>query len=441
MRERTTWNRQEIAKKASGMAKKADPYTMNQPEHAKAQPAHDKYVTGTPSDFGEDVHPSTGTWEAEYSGGEVKRNEIGMGEFRGDTWNHAEKTAASEQITIKKAALCVRIARKILPKTASESVIEDQAISLMSLPDAEVVSTYNRLAADDEDEDQGQEKQAQQDDQDQAQEKQAQQDDQDQAQQKQAQQDQGEKKDQAEQKQAGQMPPQFKENAEKKKEEAKDKKDDGQDQGQKQAALLFASKDFQAGLANFIANQVQQQLAQQGQQQQGQPMAQGQQDQMQMAQQQQMAQQVQQQMAQQQGQQQQQMAQQQPVSDDQILDQMMADMDGGGQQMPMSDEIELDSPSMDTGEAVLTPEDDQLMQLFASNPEAQDAQEAEQSQGKQASYGVRTASTRTIGARPTGGVSRLGGIAAPNHNQGANLSSLWSSSPDVSDVFGTTKSL
>src|SRR4051812_46625455 len=97
MRERTTWNREAIAKFAAAISKKAeDPRAMNQ-DHLKEQPSADKYVTGGPSEFGEDVHPSTGTWKAEYSGGEVKRDEIGMPEVRKDTFNHPEKTAQDQQ--------------------------------------------------------------------------------------------------------------------------------------------------------------------------------------------------------------------------------------------------------------------------------------------------------------------------------------------------------
>lgn len=397
MRERTTWDRNEIAKQAAGHAKKADPYTMNQPEHAKAQPAADAYVTGTPSDFAEDVSP--GTWQAEYSGGQVKRNEIGMPEFRPETFSHSEKTA-SEELLVKKAALCVRVARRVLPKTASEMAIEDQALAFMHLPDAELVSTYSRLAADDE-------QQAEQ------------------AQQKQAQQDQ-EQAQQAQDKQAGQMPPQFKENAEKKKEEAAEK-DQGQKQAQDQAQQQQAQDDGQkqAGQSHLAT-------AMQAMQQGNTKVA----EQAMLAAVTQMAQQMMQQMAQPQQQQMPAMAQQMPTSDDQLLDQMLAE--GQPQQQMMADEIELDAPSMDCGDAQLDPvADAQLMQLFANQGEAQQAEQA-----KQASAGVRTASTRTVGARPTAGVSRLGGgVVASNSGSGrADLSSIWNSSPDVSGVFGIPKS-
>lgn len=445
-RERTTWNRQEIAK-AAGL-KVADPYSMNQ-DHVRQQPPADKYVTGDPSAFAEDVH-SPNTWEAEYSGGQVKRNEIGMPEMRPETFNHPEKTASEEVIT-RKAALCVAIARAVLPKTASDDEITDQSYSFMHLPDADIMATYTRLAG--------------QQDQDQ---------------------DQGEQ----EQKQAGQMPPQFRENAEKKKEEAEAKKEQGQDkeaqdqgqqdQGQSQqkqaqqeqmAQMQQQMAQFQQQLAQMQqqggSQQMLAQMQQQGQQlmaqlqqlqaQQEQQQVQAQQQQVQSQQQQMMAQWVQQGM--QQGmdpaqaatyaaqqmmamQPQQQMGQQQVHQDQDgaLIDVMLAS--GGGIAAPPSEmDIELEAPSMDVGEVQLGPEDDVLRQLFA-NEEVQQAQQAQgddQGQQKQA-HAVRTAATRTIGARPTQGVSQIGGTpgagASGADAQIQKLSSMWGSSPDVREAFG-----
>lgn len=484
-RERSTWNHDEIAKRAT--VKTADPYLMNQ-DHVKVQPPADKYVTGDPSDFAEDVHPSNNTWEAEYSGGQVKRNEIGMPEMRGDTFNHPEKTA-SEEVLTKKAALCVAIARAMLPKTAAEGDIEEQSISFMYLPDAEVMSTYTRLASKESEDKEG-------DDDKEGQEQQA--------------------------KQGGQMPPQFKENAEKKKEEAEAKKDDGEkkdDKGddkkanqqlQAQAVQALQQGDMQSAqqmvqqamqeqmqaqhqqvqsehqqqaqqqvqaLQQQVA-QLQQQLAQM--QQQGhcgpgqqmpmmgnqqvqaapsntsptgvtanQQQMQAQQQQLQAAIQQaiqagqdpvQAAQQIVQQMQQQgQGQQMQVPAQQQQMmtGDDALIDQMLAS-DGGIQAPVAQMDIELETPSMDVGEVQLGPEDDVLRQLF-SNDEAQQAQQAqdgEQGQQKQA-HAVRTASTRTVGTRPTQGVSQIGGgPSARGGSEVDKLSSLWGSAPNVKEAFG-----
>jgi len=418
-RERTTWNRTEIARTAG--LKVADPYTMNQ-DHP--QPKADAYVTGDPSSFGEDVHPANGTWEAEYAGGQVKRNEIGMPEMRGDTFNHPEKTA-SEEVLTKKAALCVAIARAILPKTASSTEIEDQSLSFMHLPDSEVMSTYTRLAQDQKE---GQEEQAQ-----------------------------------AQQKQGGEMPPQFKENAEKKKEEAEAKKeqdkkaqDQKEGQGQQDQAQGQQKQAQQEQIAQLQqqAQQIQQQIAQlqqQAQAQQQAPVAQGQQVQSQA---QQVAQAVQQAIAQGQDpvqavqqimQQQVPVAQQQaPIGQDaELIDAMLAQ---DPIQAPTAEmEIQIETPSMDVGEVQLGPEDDVLNQLFASNAEVRLAQQAQgqdpdqdqgQAQQKQA-HVVRTASMRTVGTRPTGGVSQIGGLpSAGSSGGGDKLSSLWNSAPDVREAFG-----
>lgn len=453
-RERSTWNVNAIAKRAG--LKVADPYLMNQ-DHVNQQPAADAYTIGGPSDFAEDVHPSNATWEAEYSGGQVRRNEIGMPEMRSDTFNHPEKTASAEVIT-KKAALCVAISRSILPKTASLAEIEDQSFSFMHLPDAELMATYTRFAADQEQQEGQQQVQASQ------------------------QQDQ----QQGQQVQAGQIPPQFLENVKKKKEEAEEKKDEAkdkkaaqdqqdqdqaqqkqaqQDQGQQdQAQQKQAQQDQgqqdqgqaqqkQAGMQQQIAQllqqaqQLQQQLAQSQQQPQvaqaqvQQPVAQMQQQ----SQAQQIAQAVQQAIAQgqdpvQAAQQCMGQSQQQATSE---IDQMLAEQ---GQIEPMADmDIQLDTPSMDTGEVQLAPgEDDTLRQLFANNLEYKNAQEAAgqgpedqgQAQQKQA-HVSRTASMRTVGTRPTAGVSQIGGVSSnAGAASGRDLSSIWNSAPDVRGAFG-----
>jgi hypothetical protein len=503
-RERSTWNVNAIAKRA-GM-KVADPYLMNQ-DHVNQQPSADQYVIGGPSDFAEDIHPSNGTWEAEYAGGQVKRNEIGMPEMRSDTFNHPEKTASEEVIT-KKAALCVAIARRILPKTASAAELEDQSYSFMYLPDAEVMATYTRLAADEQEE--------------------------------QEEQDQG-SQGQSQQKQAGQIPPQFLENIKKKKEEKEDD-DEKSEATDKKAALCVAiarkilpktasaaevenqsysfmylpDAELMSTYTRLAADeqgqesqqgQGQQKQAQQdqGQQDQGQAQQkqaqqdQGQQDQgqgqqkqaemqqqamqQQLAQLIQQAQQIQQQLAQAQqvqtqqqqaGQQQQQAQMQQQSQAQQVaqavqqaiaqgqdpvqaaqqclgqsqqqvgseIDQMLAEQ---GQIEPVADmDIQLDTPSMDVGEAQLTSEeDDALRQLFA-NTEYRNAQEAAgqgqedqgqgQAQQKQA-HVVRTASMRTVGTRPTAGVSQIGGVPS-NVSAGRDLSRIWNSAPDVREAFG-----
>ncbi len=427
MRERTTWDRNEIAKNAS--TKKAeDPRAMNQ-DHLQQQPSADAYVTGGPSEFAEDVHPAAGTWKAEYSGGEVSRNEIGMPAMRGDTFNHTEKTASmTDEEILKKANLCTDVAWRMLSKKASEQAIEEQSLALMTMPNTLLIETANRLAAQDEEEgqDQGQDQgqQAKQAKDAQQEEKKEGQDDKE-GQGQQGQADQG--------KEAGQIPPQFKEQIEKKKEEAAEKKDDD---GKKEAGSSFMralkagdGQGIEAALQAMIANAFQQ-------------MSQGQQQQAPMAQQQQapVAQGQQQQAPVAQGQQQ--------MADDQLLDQMLQEGLGqpGQQQAPMAQgqDIQLEPNSMDIGEVQLGEADEVLTALFASNTEYQNAAEAHQIQTGQPVTAsvpqpmVRTAASRTIGTRPTVGVSQIGGApagAAPSTGEVDKLSGLWQSAPDVSNVF------
>lgn len=426
MRERTTWNRTEIQKQASAMSKRAeDPRAMNQ-DHLQRQPSADKYLTGDPSTFAEDVHPSGQNWKAEYSDGETARDEIGLPEMRGDTFNHPETDPGSsparggggarqasldEETLVKKADLCCKVARQMLGPKAVEAAVEDQALALMNLSDPDLIATVNRLAQD-QDQDQGEK---------QAQDQQAQD------------QDQGEK-------QAKELPPEFLENIQKKKDEAKDK-----DDKDKEASTKLGTLEQMAQQVQQMAQQLQQMM--QGQQQvqqvpveqqgQGQQMEQQALDAMQ-----------QQQQAQTMAEHQQQAldAMLQEQSNDQMIDQMLAQ--GQQQQVQGLDAndfgIQMDSPSMDIGEVGMGPEDEVLSTLFANNAEVQNAQQAHVLQhGTPAPMFVqatapqtRTASTRTIGTRPTAGVSQLGGSPTPSAGGDVEkLSNLWNSAPDVSDVF------
>lgn len=384
MRERSTWDRNKI-KKAADTA--GDIYTMNQ-EHP--QPAFDKYVTGDPSDFAEDVH-SPNTWETEYSGEEVKRNEIGMPEMRGDTFNHSEKTA-SRDVLLKKANLCVEVATMMLAgkRVASESMIEDQAYSLMFLPAQELIDTHTRLAQQ---QDEDEEEMEMGDDE---------------QQQKQAGDEMPEfikekieeKEEGGEKKEAGQVPDALKEH-QFKSEDGGDKAD-AKDEGEKKQAQ----------------DQSDEEPAQEAQQQQKQA------TQM-MAQMQQMMAQLQQMMQQAQGQQQAPMMADQGMDD---LDQMLAQDSCG----PMAEsDIQMDPSGMDM---MASEEDEILKSIFASDEEVEEVQEAQQQKQAKA---VRTASTRTVGTRPSEGVAKLGGGIAKQAGSSDvdQLSSLWATAPDVSSVF------
>jgi hypothetical protein len=145
-------------------------------------------------------------------------------------------------------------------------------------------------------------------------------------------------------------------------------------------------------------------------------------------------QQAQQQMPQGQPQQQAQQQQMPMQSDEQVLDQMLANETCG----PMAEaDIELEPAQMDVGMAELGPEDEVLRTLFAQDDEQGGEQEQQQKQA--GAPMARTASSRTVGTRPTAGVAKLGGTVAQGGSSNLsvdNLSSLWQSAPDVRDAFG-----
>jgi hypothetical protein len=406
------------------MSRRADPYTMNQ-NHI--QPAPDDYIIGGPSDFAEDVNPNN-RWEDEYEDGQVARNEIGMPEMRPDTFDHSEKIASMDEATLlKKASICVRTARLMLPRTATEEVVEDQAVALMNLPDYDLFETFTRLAGDEE----AQQEEAQQQTQQgkkqaqqqvsadqiqamiaqeiQAQQQQAQQQ---QAQQQQAQQQQAQQQ-QAQQQQAQQQQAQQQQAQQ---QQAQQQQAQQQQAQQQQAQQQQAQQQIQA----LIAQQVRQQLAQQAKQQTVQanqaPMS---------------AQQIQALIAQQV---QQQLAQQQTQGGCQNQTSQQGPNPAVTFGQDDFDDIQMDAPVMDTGDTSFGPEDDVLKTLFA-NDESQQGQGDQQQSQKQAS--TRTASTRTVGTRPTAGVSRLGGTpVAGKHDGVQQLSTLWQSAPDVREAFG-----
>src|SRR5690606_21455405 len=129
---------------ASSLRKVAeDPRAMNQDHHAQ-QPGADEYVIGGPSDFAEDVHPSS-QWGVEQDPeGNTQRNEIGLPAFREDTFKGA---ALDLDAVHRKAFLATKVARIMLPKTASEALVEDQAFSLMAMDTDALTDTLVRLAS------------------------------------------------------------------------------------------------------------------------------------------------------------------------------------------------------------------------------------------------------------------------------------------------------
>lgn len=514
---------------------------MNQ-DHFSQQPAADAYVIGGPSDFAEDLSPATKGWKADLgSDGNTKRDEIGMPEYRGDTFNNPEKSpgvSPSRQASLAeihaKAEVATRVARLML-KSGSEQVIEDQALALMELPISNLKNTLTRLAQEqddeDDDEDEGQSKEAADDDEDdadgddeetqskQARARRAQQeedDDDDEGQSKQArrrlwaQDDDDDDEDEGQSKQAKDLPPEFLENIKKKKDESKDKgekkearrrwaqqQDDDDDEGQsKQARRRRAQQESdddaedegqskQARRSRFAEDEETQGKDEEGEKQVGKeayalikqaaaqllgipgpsrlaaykvalpglvkaateqlgPLAQDQEQvqaqvqqlvqnamqDLQGQQQQQVAQGLDQQLAQGQQQQVAQGQGQQTLADDLLVDQML--QDPGDISEPS---IQMDAPEFDIG---LGQEDPALQQIFASDAEVQRALEAQALQSGHTTT-ARTASTRTVGTRPSAGVSQLGGGTAGPRSSGADevnkLAGMWASAPDVSSVF------
>ena len=410
-RERTTWNRDHIkaaagtdaSGKSAATNRTADPYAMNQ-DHLGQQPKADKYLTGDPSTFAEDI-TEPNTWDREYEGGATRRDEIGLPEMRPETFNHAEKTAGMDEKTlIKKADLCSVIARHMLKgrkfatEAAATEALEKQGVALMYMPNADLIETASRMSSE-------------------------------------------------EDFPGGQFPHQQEQQA-----AAPVAAPEQQMNPMAQCVQALQQGDM-AGVQSGIQQMVQQAMKQQQQVQasarkaaeEAQQAQQGQGQQQQAVQQDQQGQgqQQQQQQAQQEGQQQgpaQQQQQQQQQADDLLLDDMLGPAQGGGMNEM---DIEMESPTMDTGEIVLSATDDEVLKTLFATQESQDAEQAQQQQGQQKQAGMsRTASanpsTRTIGTRPTSGVSKVGGAQSPNAPGDAvsNLSNLWASAPDVREAFG-----
>ena len=153
MRERTTWqNKVHTTPRQAATSRRADIYDMNM-EKGRHQPSPVEYENGDPDKWAET--PTTNkNVEAEYEGGHVKRNEIGLGEFRDDTWKHKDsdqwngggKYDNQRQAAERKAAGVERIARTML-RTNDESQIERLALDLMGMPAVLVEKTVARIHA------------------------------------------------------------------------------------------------------------------------------------------------------------------------------------------------------------------------------------------------------------------------------------------------------
>jgi hypothetical protein len=149
MRTRSTWKNDgpETPRQAASN-RRADLYTMNQ-NHP--QPSATDYQNGDPDAWAE-TPTSNQSVEQEYDGEHVKRNEIGLGEFRDDTykhkdsekWNDGKKYDNAKMASERKALAATRVAAAIL-RTSNEKLVEETAIDLMALPPKALVATLKRM--------------------------------------------------------------------------------------------------------------------------------------------------------------------------------------------------------------------------------------------------------------------------------------------------------
>jgi len=148
MRQRISWDKEKVAE----IMKQADPYTMNQD---RKNPPAEKYRTGDPSAWGEDQNKDK-PWESE------GRDETGHPAPEKD---EARRAAVKQARLLEDKALkCLTIVSRMLPG-ADASIIEEQALDLMFLPERSVMATTQRqselaskIAAEVEPEDKDEEK-------------------------------------------------------------------------------------------------------------------------------------------------------------------------------------------------------------------------------------------------------------------------------------------
>lgn len=148
MRERTTWKSGGPRQAAS--SRRADVYTMNQD---RKQPAVNEYESGNPDQWAETpVSGEKMSVNEEYEGGKVKRNELGMGEFRDDTWKHKDsdewngkgKYDNAKVAAERKALAAERVARAAL-RTSDDKLVTAAALELMSLPNGRLAALMSHL--------------------------------------------------------------------------------------------------------------------------------------------------------------------------------------------------------------------------------------------------------------------------------------------------------
>lgn len=150
MRQRSTWQNTNPAPRQAATSRRADPYTMNQ-DHP--QPSATEYETGNPDAWAETPTDNKNV-EAEYNGDSVKRNEIGLGEFRDDTWKHKDsdkwndgKKYDNAKMAAERKAMAAEKVARVLLRTANDQLVEEMTLDLMAMPDKTLVATLRRIEA------------------------------------------------------------------------------------------------------------------------------------------------------------------------------------------------------------------------------------------------------------------------------------------------------
>jgi hypothetical protein len=143
---RSTWSDStNPVRREAATVRTADPYTMNQ-ERTHKSPV--EYEIGDPDAWAETPSDDSHI-KQEYEGDHVKRNEIGLGEFRADTfadkpWGKGKYAAVARQAAEQKAHAAERLARALL-RSGNEKLVEAQAVDLMSLPAPILASSLRRV--------------------------------------------------------------------------------------------------------------------------------------------------------------------------------------------------------------------------------------------------------------------------------------------------------
>lgn len=159
IRERKTWEnktatRRDVLPVEEAAAKRASAHPQTPDEGlthpaAYADPEADAYMNGDPESWAEGVHPGP------YRTSPAPANPMDDGGYRhpaAQPGAPAKNASMTRQAAEIQAAKCIRIAQALLGKEASESLIEDQALDFMDLPDFRLTATLRRLEASTEDE-------------------------------------------------------------------------------------------------------------------------------------------------------------------------------------------------------------------------------------------------------------------------------------------------